>query len=30
VPLAELARERHVAPVTLQRTLQQFTTKHLL
>ena len=30
VPLGELARERHVAPITLQRTLQQFTTKHLL
>jgi len=30
VPLAELARERHVAPVTLQRTLQQFSTEHLL
>ena len=30
VPLAELAKERHVAPITLQRSLQQFTTKHLL
>ncbi len=30
IPLAELARERHVAPVTLQRILQQFSTQHLL
>jgi hypothetical protein len=30
VPLAELAKERHVAPITLQRSLQQFTMKHLL
>jgi len=30
VPIGELARERHVAPQTLQRQLQQFATKHLL
>lgn len=30
VSLYELARAEHVAPATLQRTLQQFATKHLL